>query len=142
MAESPDWASPALLGDGVGVGSAASSEPESDEEESPAESEEPDVSEEPELSEESWSEEADGVGSAASSVSSLSVDSLALGDADAEASSSSAATHSLYSSAVRLLDVGFVALSLSACASVGVKPMPIRTAVGIAARAIALPAGI
>lgn len=132
-----------MLGDGVGVGSAASSEPESDEEESSAESEEPEVSEElseePEESEESWPEEADGVGSA---VSSLSVDSLALGDADAEASSSSAATHSLYSSAVRLLDVGFVALSLSACASVGVKPIPIRTAVGIAARAIALPAGI
>ena len=64
------------------------------------------------------------------------------GDAEASASSSSAATQSLYSSAVRLLAVGLVALSLSACASVGVKPMPIRTAVGIAARAIALPAGM
>jgi hypothetical protein len=142
VAVSPDWASLVLLAEGVGVGSAPPSEPESDEEESPAEpeeSEDPESSEEPEESEESSPAEADadGVGSAASS---LSVDSSAPGDA--EASSSRAATHSLYSSAVRLLDVGFVELLLSACARVGVKPIPIRTAVGIAARAIALPAGM
>ncbi|CAM5587649.1 hypothetical protein SFUMM280S_08260 [Streptomyces fumanus] len=61
----------------------------------------------------------------------------------AEASSfspASASTHAWYSSAVRLLE--FAAGSLpSARASVGVSPIPMRTAVGIAARAIAFPAG-
>ncbi|CAM5337707.1 hypothetical protein SALBM311S_08892 [Streptomyces alboniger] len=59
------------------------------------------------------------------------------GLADGEAPSSSAARQSLYSSAVRLLDAGWS----SASARVGVSPIPMRTAVGIAARAIALPAG-
>lgn len=66
------------------------------------------------------------------------------GVGEAEASScepSSAATQSLYSSAVRLLADGADAL-LSATACVDVKPMPMRTAVGIAAMAIALPAGM
>lgn len=60
-----------------------------------------------------------------------------VGDADAP-SSSMAARQSLYSSAVRLFELG----CSSARASVGVNPMPMRTAVGIAAMAIALPAGM
>jgi hypothetical protein len=52
-------------------------------------------------------------------------------------SSSSASTQSLYSSIVRFFADGLS----SARASVGVKPMPMRIAVGIEAMAIALPAG-
>lgn len=74
--------------------------------------------------------EGDGVGEADSSP----LDSLS--------ESSRAATQSLYSSAVRLLEVGAAGVSLSAMASVDVKPMPMSTAVGIAAMAIALPAGL
>jgi len=145
VAVSPDWSSPDLLAEGDGVGSAASSEPESDDEESPEpeepEEEEPEESEESAESEdpepeESWSpSEADGLGFAPSSLPVAS----ALGDGDAEAPSR-AATQSLYSSAVRLFDV--VGPSLSAIARLAVNPMPMRTAEGIAARAIALPAGM
>jgi hypothetical protein len=46
----------------------------------------------------------------------------------------------LYSFAVRLFDVG-EGLSLSAMARLAVNPMPMMTAVGIAAMAITLPAG-
>lgn len=110
--------------DGVGVGVALSSEPESDEEESPEP--EPESEPEPEVA------DGDGVGVA----SSESGEELA--EADGEALPSSAAMQSLYSSAVRLFAVG----ASSARASVGVNPMPMRTAVGIAAMAIALPAGM
>jgi hypothetical protein len=111
--------------DGDGVGVASASEPESDEEEPPEPEPEPESDPEPEEA------EGDGV----TVVSSAEGDGLA--EADGEALPSSAATQSLYSSAVRLFAVG----ASSACASVGVKPIPISTAVGIAARAIALPAG-
>lgn len=52
-----------------------------------------------------------------------------------------ASTQALYSSAVRLLDDGAPWSFPSARARVGVNPSPMRTAVGIAARAIALPVG-
>ncbi|MFE0326659.1 hypothetical protein ACWEWI_30115 [Streptomyces sp. NPDC003753] len=66
------------------------------------------------------------------------------GDGEAEASLESlelsrASTHFWYSSTVRFLDDGEWSAAL---ASVGVSPMPMRTAVGIAARAIAFPAGM
>jgi hypothetical protein len=107
-----------------GVGSALSSEPESDEEDVP--------------------EDVEGVGVA------LPEDSLALGEGEAEAEAEgdavsdafsepvTASTHFWYSSAVRLFEVEWS----SAWASVGVSPIPMRTAVGMAARAIALPAGM
>jgi hypothetical protein len=125
--------------DGEGVGSAPSSEPE------PDASDEPDVSEE--FEEELLSEDPEESEEFEESEPSLSSDALveAEGDGVADASlpspeSSRAATQSLYSSAVRLFDVdGDLS---SARASVGVNPMPMRTAVGIAAMAIALPAGI
>jgi hypothetical protein len=147
VAVSPDWSSPDLLADGDGVGSAASPEPESDDEEVPEpedpEEDEPEVSEESAESEdpepeESWSpSEADGLGFASSSLPVAS----ALSEGDAEAPSR-AATHSLYSSAVRLFDDVLAVLSLSATARLAVNPIPMRTAVGIAAMAIALPAGM
>jgi hypothetical protein len=120
-----------------GVGSALSSEPESDEEVLPeselAESEVSEVSE----------ADADGVASSFDE----SADSLALVDGEAEAEalaveSARAATQSLYSSAVRLFDDGEVVEPLSARAREDVKPIPMMTAVGIATVAIALPAGM
>ncbi|GGN77097.1 hypothetical protein GCM10011579_058970 [Streptomyces albiflavescens] len=107
--------------DADGVGSALSPEPESDEEVWPEDA------------------EAEGVGSAVS----LDLLAEAEGDGVAEALAPSsepvtAATQSLYSSAVRLFDDPWS----SARASVGVNPIPIRTAVGIAAMATAFPAGM
>jgi hypothetical protein len=119
------------LAEADGVGVALSSEPESDEEVFP-ESEEP---------EESFDESAvdDGEGVALSS----DLSELAEADGDGEADESpSAATQSLYSSAVRLFDDGDVEPPLSARASEDVNPIPMRTAVGIATVAIALPAGM
>jgi hypothetical protein len=132
--------------DGAGV--ALSSEPESGEEVLPAE---PVASEDPGeppvsadfradfcVSAACASEDADGEGVAESPP-----EALAEGEGLAEAvgESSSAATQSLYSSAVRLRDDVAEGWS-AASASVGVNPIPMRTAVGIAATAIALPAGI
>ncbi|MFE7989408.1 hypothetical protein, partial [Streptomyces shenzhenensis] len=113
--------------DADGLGVALSSEPESGEEAWP------DVS----LAPSAASVVADGLGV------SCSADSLALGEpeGDGEAEVSRAATQSLYSSAVRLFDDGGVSL-LSARANVDVNPIPMRTAVGIATEAIALPAGM
>jgi hypothetical protein len=114
------------LADADGEGVALSSEPESDEEVLP----------EPESFE--VSAEADGEGVA------LSADSLELAEADGDGEaeeSSSAATQSLYSSAFWAFVVA-VDPPLSASASDDVKPMPTMTAVGIAAMAIALPAGM
>jgi hypothetical protein len=81
----------------------------------------------------------DAVAVGAGSVAVALAEAEAEGDGEADGSSepSSASTHFWYSSAVRLLDEGWS----SACASVGVSPIPMRTAVGMAARAIALPAG-
>jgi hypothetical protein len=115
-----------LLADGVGVDPALSSEPESDEE---VLSGDEDVL-------------AEGVGSG------LSADAEALAEEEEEAEAegvgladaslpSTASTHFWYSSAVRLLAGEWS----SARASVGVNPIPMRTAVGIAAMATALPAG-
>ncbi len=137
-----------LLGDsweaeGLGAGPASSSEPESDEEVPPAASSAPLPL--PESSPDSPdSPEADVSGSGLPS-SPSSAPSVAEGEAEADGSfsaSSRAATQSLYSSAVRLLEVGFAVSLPSARASVGVNPIPMRTAVGIAARAIAFPAGM
>lgn len=116
----------ALDSEADGVGSGLSSEPESDEEPEPGVSE-PDGSEA--LGSFSSSAgalveaEGDGVGDASSLASSV--------------SSSNASTQSLYSSIVRFFADGLS----SARASVGVKPIPMRMAVGIDAMAIALPAG-
>ncbi|CAM5342780.1 hypothetical protein STENM223S_04826 [Streptomyces tendae] len=92
--------------------------------------------------------EAEGSGSFASSLPSSSwpaspvAEGEGVGDSDGSfPASSRAATQSLYSSAVRLLEGGAASLP-SARASVGVNPIPMRTAVGIAAMAIALPAGM
>jgi hypothetical protein len=114
--------------DGVGV-AALSSEPESDEEVLPE------------------SAFASSVAVAEGVAVSLdeSADSLALVDGVAEGpavDSARAATQSLYSSAVRLFDVGEVVDPLSARAREDVKPIPTITAVGIATVAIALPAGM
>jgi hypothetical protein len=109
--------------DADGVGSALSSEPESDEEVLPEDA------------------EAEGVGFAVSPDLSALAEAVGDGVADALAPSSepvTAATQSLYSSAVRLFDDPWS----SARASVGVNPIPIRTAVGIAAMATAFPAGM
>ncbi|BFO15387.1 hypothetical protein SHKM778_17750 [Streptomyces sp. KM77-8] len=88
----------------------------------------------------------------ASSEGSSSGDALSLADADgvgdADASSFPASflsslmtsRQAWYSSMVRLFAVGVPSLP-SATASVGVNPMPMSTAVGIAARAITLPLG-
>jgi hypothetical protein len=114
--------------DGVGV-AVSSSEPESDDPE--------------EVLPESASFEADADGVASSLEESA--DSLADADGVAEGlavDSASAATQSLYSSAVRLLDDGEAVAPLSARASEDVKPNPMITAVGIATVAIALPAGM
>jgi hypothetical protein len=116
-------------GEADGAGADSSSVPESDAEER---SEESDVAESP------------GVDSVLSPLSSSTESASELSEADGDgesdvaAPSSRAATQSWYSSAVRLLEAGWS----SALASVGVKPIPMSTAVGIAARAIALPAGM
>jgi len=119
------------VAEGVGVGSALSSEPESGEEVLPV----------------SDDFDADGLGSSVDLSVDLSVGVPLLVEADGDgvaealalaSSPVTAATQSLYSSAVRLLEEEWS----SAFARVGVSPMPIRTAVGIAARAIALPAGM
>ncbi len=129
-------ACPPAVAEGVGVGSASSSEPESGEESDP-------LSASSSASGASWAG-AEPVGSAEGSSASSEALSLAVADGvgDALASPSSAfsmaSKHSLNSSAVRFLDDGWS----SAWASVGVKPIPIRTAVGIAAMAIAFPAGM
>jgi hypothetical protein len=113
LAEDPD-------GDGV----ALSSEPESDEEALPLS----DV----------LSEDAEGVGVGVSA----DLDALAEADGDGEDDASLepswASTHFWYSSAVRLLAGEWS----SARASVELTPIPMKTAVGIAARAMALPAGM
>jgi hypothetical protein len=113
-----------------GVGSALSSEPESDEEVLP------DVVSDafPELP----CGDAEDVGSGVSA----DFEGLAEADDDGDGEdeeSSRASTHFWYSSTVRLLDDGVWS---AARASVGVSPIPMRTAVGIAARAIAFPAGM
>jgi hypothetical protein len=61
------------------------------------------------------------------------------GEVEASLELSRASTHFWYSSTVRFLDDGEWSAAL---ASVGVSPIPMRTAVGIAARAIAFPAGM
>jgi hypothetical protein len=113
--------------DGVGVGVALSSEPEPEPEPDDEESSEPEPVSDPEPE-----EEADGDG-----VAVVSSEPEGLAEADGDSLPSSAVTQSLYSSTVRLFEVGWSA----ARARVGVKPMPMSTAVGIAAMAIALPAG-
>ncbi len=129
---------PPAVAEGAGAGSDSSSEPESGEESEPLSSS---------LSASSsgaCSAGAEALGSGEGSSPSPEALSLALADGlgDALASPFSACSmasrHSLNSSAVRFLDDGWS----SAWASVGVKPIPIRTAVGIAAMAIALPAGM
>jgi hypothetical protein len=117
------------VADGSGV--ALSAEPESDEEVLPED-------------ESCAAADAVGVGVA---VSLAGVDSLAeaegVGVAEGSLDASRALTQSLYSSAVRLFDVGGVVVELpSASARLDVKPMPMSTAVGIATVAIALPAGM
>lgn len=115
-----------LVAEAEGVGSASSSEPESDEEVSPS----------PEVA------VAEGLGSVSSADSEAlaEADGVALADASVPSSAPSrSSTQAWYSSAVRLFEV--VGWS-SALASVGVRPMPMRTAVGMAAKAIALPAGM
>jgi hypothetical protein len=149
-------------GDGVAEAegdAASSSEPESGEEAVLATpSSAPARSAALDCADRSGDEDADGAGSAEASLSAPSVPfasffsspaapSLAEADGVGEAeeaslSFSSAATQSLYSSAVRLLAVGTGVLLLSASASEDVKPSPTITAVGIAAMAIALPAGM
>lgn len=130
MAVSPLDESLLELSEADGAGVALSSEPESDEPDDPALPE----------SEASFEEVDDGEGVAFSS------DGLELseadGDGEADASSPRAATQSLYSSAVRLFAVGAPEPPLSARASEDVNPIPMRTAVGIATVAIALPAGM
>jgi hypothetical protein len=121
-----------LLAEGDGVGSALSPEPESGEEGEPPVSLSALPSEPP--------GDAEGLGSAVLSFPE-DAPSLVEGDGEADVPFSIAATQSLYSSAVRLLGEGDELL-LSATASDAVNPMPIRTAVGIAAMAIALPAGM
>lgn len=127
-------ACPPAVAEGVGAGSALSSEPESGEESDPLPASFCGAS----------SAGAEPLGSAEGSLSSSEALSLAVADGvgDALASPfsafSMASRHSLNSSAVRFLDDGWS----SAWASVGVKPIPIRTAVGIAAMAIAFPAGM
>jgi hypothetical protein len=119
---------PDVLSDADGDGVALSSEPESDE---------PVLPESELVSEESLdvSADAEGEGVALSAESSD-----AEAEADGEAEESRAVTQSLYSSAVRLF--ADEEPPLSASASEDVKPMPMRTAVGIATVAIALPAGM
>jgi hypothetical protein len=115
------------LSEADGVGVALSSEPESDEPALPESEESLDVPTE---------DEGDGVALSA-------VSPLAEADGDGEAEEPSCAvTQSLYSSAVRLFDDGDVEPPLSASASEDVNPIPMRTAVGIATVAIALPAGM
>lgn len=116
-----------LLADGVGVDPALSPEPES--------------------GEEVLSGDADAL--AEGVASGLSADAEALAEEEAEEAEaegvgsadvplpSTASTHFWYSSAVRLLEDEWS----SAWASVGVNPIPMRTAVGIAAMATAFPAG-
>ncbi|GAA3883155.1 hypothetical protein GCM10022207_57710 [Streptomyces lannensis] len=112
--------------DGLGVPS--SSEPESDEEVLPG------------VPSDGLSAEADDVGSGVSADS----DALAEADGDGEAEASleswgsRASTHFWYSSTDMLLDGEWS----SARANAVLIPTPMKTAVGIAARAIALPAGM
>jgi hypothetical protein len=106
--------------DADGVGLALSSEPESDEEVLPGDA------------------EADGVGFAVSEDAPALEEAEEDGEADASLEPARASTHFWYSSAVMLFDDPWS----SASASVGVSPIPMRTAVGIAARAMTLPAGM
>jgi hypothetical protein len=126
LPDSPDLLAEA---EAVGVGVDLSSEPESDESVVP----------------ESFVPESVAVADGDASSLDESEDSLADVDGVAEGlavESASAATQSLYSSAVRLFDDGEVVAPLSARASEDVKPNPMITAVGIATVAIALPAGM
>jgi hypothetical protein len=114
--------------DAEGAGVALSPEPESGEEVLPGAAD---------------SDDAEGAGVAWSEDALALALALALAEADGVAVADAslpftASTHAWYSSAVRVLDVAWS----SAWASVGTKPIPMRTAVGIAAMAIALPAGI
>ncbi|MGW1257883.1 hypothetical protein ACWD5Q_22515 [Streptomyces sp. NPDC002513] len=128
----PDGVPDPLAEDADGAGTALSSAPESDEEDLP------DVVSD--VLSGALSEDAEGVGSAVPADG----DALAEADGDGVADASvepldlsRTSTHFWYSSAVMVFDDAWS----SARARVGVSPIPMRTAVGIAARAIALPAG-
>lgn len=88
--------------------------------------------------------EADGVGAAEGPVASSLLSLSAFLSLSWSSESSSAATQSLYSSIVRLLSVlaDDAEGLLSATANVDVTPIPMRTAVGMAAMTMALPAGM
>jgi hypothetical protein len=156
----PSWLA---LADGVGVGVSLVPEPEPLDVPFDPEDDVLDVpfSPEPESDEEDEPEEpevafcVEGVAGAAGLAEPLLLslvsfaESLPLAEADGEGEAealflepSSAVTQSLYSFAVRLLAGDADELLLSARASEDVTPSPMKTAVGIATVAIALPAGM